>query len=147
MYGDLKIFTGRAHPQLAQQICDYLALDLGQVEINNFADGEVFCQIKENVRGRDFVARYGGEEFAVILPGTPIHGAKTVAENIRVSFSEGKLKRVKTSEYLGTISISVGAAQYRTGESVEGLVDRADQALYFAKDAGRNRVGTESDLT
>ncbi len=103
-------------------------------------------KIKENVRGRDFVARYGGEEFAVILPGTPILGAKTVAENIRVSFSEGKLKRVRTSEYLGTITISVGAAQYRAGESVEDLVDRSDQALYFAKDAGRDRVATESDL-
>ena len=104
-------------------------------------------KIKENVRGRDFVARYGGEEFAVILPGTPILGAKTVAENIRVSFSEGKLKRVRTSEYLGTITISVGAAQNRAGESVEDLVDRSDQALYFAKDAGRDRVATESDLT
>ncbi len=109
--------------------------------------GLVARKIKENVRGRDFVARYGGEEFAVILPGTPIHGAKTVAENIRLSFSEGKLKRVKTSEYLGTISISVGAAQYRPGESVEALVNRSDQALYFAKDAGRDRVATESDLT
>ena len=104
-------------------------------------------KIKENVRGRDFVARYGGEEFAVILPGTPIHGAKTVAENIRVSFSVGKLKRVKTSEYLGTISISAGAAQYKPGESVEELVDRSDQALYHAKDAGRDRVATEADLT
>jgi diguanylate cyclase len=103
-------------------------------------------KIKENVRGRDFVARYGGEEFAVILPGTPIRGARTVAENIRLSFSEGKLKRVKTSEYLGTITVSVGAAQYRQGESVEDLVHRSDQALYYAKDTGRDRVGTEADV-
>lgn len=103
-------------------------------------------KIKENVRGRDFVARYGGEEFAVILPGTPIFGAKTVAENVRRSFSEGKLKRVRTSEYLGTITISLGAAQYRPGESVEDLIDRSDRALYFAKQAGRNRVATESDV-
>jgi len=103
-------------------------------------------KIKENVRGRDFVARYGGEEFAVILPGTQIGGARTVAENIRSSFSEGKLKRVKTSEYLGTITISIGAAQFRPGESLESFVDRSDQALYAAKEAGRNRVATESDL-
>ena len=103
-------------------------------------------KIKENVRGRDFVARYGGEEFAVILPGTQIGGARTVAENIRSSFSEGKLKRVKTSEYLGTITISIGAAQLRAGEPLESFVDRSDQALYAAKEAGRNRVATESDL-
>jgi diguanylate cyclase len=103
-------------------------------------------KIKENVRGRDFVARYGGEEFAVILPGTQIGGARTVAENIRSSFSEGKLKRVKTSEYLGTITISIGAAQFRPGESLENFVDRSDQALYAAKEAGRNRVATEADL-
>jgi diguanylate cyclase len=106
----------------------------------------VVRKIKENVRGRDFVARYGGEEFSVILPGTPILGAKTVAENIRLSFSEGTLKRVKTSEYLGTITVSLGAAQYRPGESVESLVNRSDRALYFAKHSGRNRVATESDL-
>lgn len=104
-------------------------------------------KIKENVRGRDFVARYGGEEFAVILPDTPVAGAKTVAENIRLSFSEGKLRRVRTSEYIGAITISLGAAQYRPGEPVEDFVDRSDRALYLAKHSGRNRVATESDLT
>ena len=103
-------------------------------------------KIKENVRGRDFVARYGGEEFAILLPGTQIGGARTVAENIRSSFSEAKLKRVKTSEYLGTITISIGAAEFRPGESVESFVDRSDQALYAAKEAGRNRVATEWDV-
>ncbi len=53
MYGELKIFSGRAHPRLASEICRYLGLPLGEVELYNFADGEIFCQIQENVRGRD----------------------------------------------------------------------------------------------
>ncbi len=53
MLGDLKIFSGRAHPNLAQEICAYLELPLGKVEAYNFSDGEIFCQIEENVRGSD----------------------------------------------------------------------------------------------
>ncbi len=53
MYGELKIFGGRAHPVLVREICDYLGLDLGRVEAFNFSDGEIFCQIEENVRGSD----------------------------------------------------------------------------------------------
>ncbi len=53
MYGEMKIFSGRAHPVLAEEICAYLSLDLGKLETFNFADGEIFCQIQENVRGRD----------------------------------------------------------------------------------------------
>ena len=52
-YGEMKIFSGRAHPGLAHEICAYLGLDLGKLELFNFADGEIFCQIQENVRGRD----------------------------------------------------------------------------------------------
>ena len=60
MYGDLKVFGGRAHPQLAMEICSYLGLECGKVELYNFADGEVFCQIEENVRGCDvFVIQPG----------------------------------------------------------------------------------------
>jgi ribose-phosphate pyrophosphokinase len=62
MYGDLKIFTGRAHPDLAQSICDSLDLNLGNVELYNFADGEIFCQLQENVRGCDvFVIQPGSD--------------------------------------------------------------------------------------
>ena len=53
MYGELKVFSGRAHPNLAREICAYLNLSLGQIEVFNFADGEIFCQIQENVRGSD----------------------------------------------------------------------------------------------
>ena len=53
MYGDLMIFGGRAHPGLTKDICDYLDLEAGKLELFNFADGETFCQIQGNVRGRD----------------------------------------------------------------------------------------------
>ena len=53
MYGELKIFGGQAHPSLVREIGDYLDLRLGQVEAFNFSDGEMFCQLEENVRGSD----------------------------------------------------------------------------------------------
>lgn len=53
MYGDLKIFSGRAHPELASEIAEYLSVPQGKVRIDNFLDGEIFCQLRENVRGAD----------------------------------------------------------------------------------------------
>jgi ribose-phosphate pyrophosphokinase len=53
MPGELKIFGGRSHPALVQEICDSLNLAAGKVSAYNFSDGEIFCQIQENVRGSD----------------------------------------------------------------------------------------------
>ena len=53
MAGEMKIFGGRAHPSLVQEICDYLNLEPGRASALNFSDGEIFCQIDENVRGAD----------------------------------------------------------------------------------------------
>jgi len=53
MHRDLKVFGGRAHPQLVKEICDYLGLTSGRIEAVNFSDGEIFCQVLENVRGAD----------------------------------------------------------------------------------------------
>ena len=50
---DLKIFSGRANPELAQKICEYLGLPLGKISMGNFPDGEISCKIDEDVRGRD----------------------------------------------------------------------------------------------
>ena len=106
----------------------------------------VSAKIKQLVRGNDFVARYGGEEFAVVLPETPLKGARTVAENIRLSFARNRLTRIKTSKPLGIITVSIGAAQYRSGEAPAELISRADQSLYLAKESGRNRVALETEL-
>ena len=53
MHRELRVFSGRAHPGLTQEICDYLETSVGEIELYNFADGEIFCQVRENVRGRD----------------------------------------------------------------------------------------------
>jgi len=53
VYGELKIFGGRAHPALTEEICTYLNVPAGKVTTYNFSDGETFCQIEENVRGAD----------------------------------------------------------------------------------------------
>ncbi len=101
--------------------------------------------IKNLVRGADFVGRFGGEEFAVLLPNTPLNGAEVVAESIRSFFAGTSLRAVKTSKKLGMLTVSLGVASYRPGEPTEQFLSRADQALYCAKKAGRNRVATELD--
>ena len=100
-------------------------------------------KVKDIIRGRDFFARYGGEEFAVLLPQTPISGAEIVAENIRKFFAKSPIKTVSESVKLGNITVSIGVACYRSGESLEDLFFRSDKALYWAKNNGRNRVVSE----
>ena len=102
--------------------------------------------IQKSIKGIDYIARFGGEEFAVILPKTSLLGAMTVAESVRASIAQLKLERKGNPEQLGTLTVSIGVAQYRPDESTETLINRADQALYFAKNAGRNRVATESEV-
>jgi diguanylate cyclase len=103
-------------------------------------------KIKDMIKEGDFLARFGGEEFAVILPRTSLSDAETVAESNRLFFTEAKLKSTTSSKSLGGITISIGVASYRPGESLEDFLDRSDKALYLAKDTGRNRVATESDV-
>ena len=50
---DIKVFSGSASPALAESICEYLGIPLGQADLSTFSDGERYCQILENVRGRD----------------------------------------------------------------------------------------------
>ncbi len=96
--------------------------------------------LQESVRGSDLTARYGGEEFVILLPETSLANAVRVAENLRRRISSRTLRHKTTNESLGTITLSLGVAQYDRGEPPEDLVERADGALYTAKQAGRNRV-------
>lgn len=92
------------------------------------------------VKGRDCVARYGGEEFCVILRDIPIEGARSVAEGIRKTIQDANLKRSETGESLGRVTISMGLTMVMPGDTVDGVVERADSALYTSKNQGRNRV-------
>jgi diguanylate cyclase len=96
--------------------------------------------LKSAVKGRDIVARFGGEEFMVLLPDTPARGALALAEQIRTSFGKLRIRRSGSDEAIAQVTISIGVATPLAGESVEQTIDRADKALYQAKNEGRNCV-------
>jgi diguanylate cyclase len=102
--------------------------------------------LRDGVRDIDLPARYGGEELIVILPNAGLTTAATIAERIRRSVAECHMSRRSTGEALPGITISIGVAQFQGGESMADLIERCDRALYLAKNTGRNRVVTETDL-
>lgn len=100
-------------------------------------------RMKDVLRGSDLKCRYGGEEFLVLLPETPLHGARRVAETLRREIAE---RPVHWAGETLTITASFGLAQTLPGEvNVEAVIARADQALYRAKDDGRNCVRIAAD--
>ncbi|MBI5144152.1 MAG: GGDEF domain-containing protein [Candidatus Omnitrophica bacterium] len=94
--------------------------------------------IKENSREIDLAARYGGEEYSLVLPNTGREDGRVVAERIRGRIEENIFKAY--DERL-KVTVSVGISVYPDDSSeVKGLVERADKALYTAKDSGKNIV-------
>ena len=95
--------------------------------------------LKNNVREHDFVTRYGGEEFLVLLPETDIHQATIIAEKLRnkICLHRMAIRKNKTL----SVTASFGVADYQKGMTDwQQIVRSADQALYEAKNTGRNRV-------
>ncbi len=105
----------------------------------------VAMSMKQNVKGQDTAARYGGEEFAVVLPNTVLRSAVTVGDHIRRAVMAKELMKRSTGQNLGRVTVSVGVATTRNGDTVQSLIARADGCLYAAKRNGRNRVICETD--
>jgi diguanylate cyclase len=105
----------------------------------------VALAVKQNVKGQDLAARYGGEEFAVVLPNTALRQGLAVADHIRRAVMAKELMKRSTGEHLGRVTISVGVAMLHGGETVQSLIERADNCLYAAKRSGRNKVVCETD--
>ncbi len=102
--------------------------------------------LRDNVREGDLAARFGGEELAAVLPGADLSTCKEVAERVRNRISAAKLTRRTTGQEIGSVTVSIGVAQFRLAESAETLIERCDRGLYQAKSAGRNRVVTEVEI-
>jgi len=100
-----------------------------------------FAEImKKLARKSDVVARYGGEEFIIILPETDLEMAKITAERLRSEVAKTDFRGGQTQP-LGRVTISSGVASYQANTaSFEELIKSADNALYQAKESGRNKV-------
>ena len=88
----------------------------------------------------DIAARLGGDEFALLLPGKSLEDAAALAEQIRATATRTVITRPDGMQYVGAVTLSIGVALGEPRDTLESLRHRADEALYDAKDAGRNRV-------
>ena len=95
--------------------------------------------IVESLRPEDLITRYGGEELFAILPGLGLNAARQVAERLRAAVSDTRIIQTNGRELPG-VTISIGVAEMEDSDSPESLIERADKALYRAKENGRDCV-------
>jgi diguanylate cyclase (GGDEF)-like protein len=117
---------------LFKRINDDLGHGAGDDVLRRFA-----AVIKTQLRAADALARWGGEEFLLLMPGTCGDDARIVIDRLRGAIADGGFEAIAPQL---KVSFSAGVAEVREGESQDAAIDRADRALYRAKQAGRNRV-------
>ena len=100
----------------------------------------VSALLKGLVPAEALTARVGGEEFAILLPDVDITAARSLAEMLRQRVGAARIRRQNSDQTLARVTISVGLTWHRMDEPSQAFVDRADQALYASKNAGRDRV-------
>ena len=119
-----------------KQVNDELGHAVGDAVLFGVAD-----RLTENVRRCDMLGRLGGEEFGVCMPGVTLQDAEALAERLRRAVAGAPFE---TLAGLVSITVSIGVAAYKGGDSVARLMKRADTAMYAAKRAGRDRVKVHS---
>jgi len=102
---------------------------------------EVAHILQDNIREIDLAARFGGEEFIILMPKTNKEGARAAAEKLRRCVAGKDFPGAGQSQPEGRLTLSLGIAEFPDdGQEPEALLERADQALYQAKNMGRNRT-------
>lgn len=118
-----------------KSVNDSFGHDVGDEVLREFAD-----RVRACTRGIDLVARFGGEEVVVVLPDTALEAAQAVAERIRERVNAETFS-IRDNTQRIQVTVSIGVASRRAGDaSPADMMKRADDALYRAKAAGRNRV-------
>ena len=117
-----------------KKINDTYGHDAGDITLQ-----QLVIQLKEVCRKNDFIARFGGEEFVVILRETDLSGAKIIAEKIREHIAETPIQFQDGTTI--RITVSIGATRSKkSDDTYKTIISRADEALYQAKNQGRNQV-------
>lgn len=112
-----------------KRVNDNFGHDIGDVTLIRFAK-----TVNHVIRETDLLARWGGEEFICLVPETSQKEVMILAERIRKAIEEEVFEKVEH------ITVSIGASLISKGESLDMVIKRADEAMYKAKDSGRNRV-------
>lgn len=104
---------------------------------------QVASALNRGCRSTDFVARFGGEEFVILLPETDSNSCKIISQRVLNAVRSLNIKH-ENNAGIGIVTVSLGIAEFvpnnKSGENWEQVLRRADEALYMAKKAGRNRV-------
>ena len=100
----------------------------------------VSALLKQIVGNEHHISRFGGEEFAIILLNQPVTDVVKLVDKVRVAMSNSRLQRKGSGETIGKVTLSAGVTELKSGDSIESFIGRADQALYGAKESGRNKV-------
>ncbi len=111
--------------------------------VGDLALKKLSALLKEKLRVNDFISRFGGEEFAIILPHTTLGEAQKAGEALRLYIDKAQFS-YKNQDI--ALKISIGISGFRKDDSAESVMERADSALYLAKNSGRNTVRTEQDV-